>query len=185
MAVSGRNCAAVVRLLDIVPMVRRAAFPALLLAACIVPQTGEPSLAPRAAEAIDPRVPIPSEVVAGPTDPALAATIADLRDQARAGDAAFLEAEVDAVRLTAVAGPAQSEGWVAAQQAVSAMISARAPLTKAMADLDALAAARLAATGGILPGDLAAIQQAQIELSAKAAQQVAPLDRLEARSEER
>src|SRR4029453_15881787 len=101
MAVSGRNCAAVVRLLDIVPMVRRAAFPALLLAACSVPQTGEPSLAPRAAEAIDPRVPIPSEVVAGPADPALAATIAGLVAEARAGDIGFSKAKAAPARCTA------------------------------------------------------------------------------------
>jgi hypothetical protein len=161
-------------------MFRPAALLSLLLAACTAPQSGEPSLAPRAAEAIDPRVPIPSEVIVGPADQALAASIAELMNEVRSGDTAFQAAAQDAERLTAAAGPAQSESWIAAQQAISALVAARAPVTKAIADLDALASTRLAATGGILPGDLSAIQAATTEAGAIGQRQADVIDRLQA-----
>lgn len=163
------------------PMFRRAALLSLLLAACATPQTGEPSLAPRAAEAIDPRVPIPSEVIAGPADPALAASIAELLNQVRAGDASFQSAAQSAETLAAAAGPAQSESWILAQEALSGLVAARAPVTKAIADLDALAATRVAASGGILPGDLAAIQAATTEAGAIGQRQAEVIDRLQSR----
>lgn len=152
----------------------------LALSACAAAPSAEPSLAPRAAEAIDPRVPIPSEPVAGPADPALAARLAELIAEVRNGDAAFQAAADDAARLAAAAGPAQSESWVAAQQAVSALVAARGPVTKAIADIDALAAARIERSGGILPGDLAAIQAASAEAGAIGAREAAAIDRLQA-----
>jgi len=154
-------------------------FP-LVLSACAAPQTGEPSLAPRAAEAIDPRVPIASEVAAGPVDPQLAARLAALMADARAGDAAFQAAAQDAERLAANAGAAQSDSWVEAQQALSALVAARAPVTKASADVDALAAARVTASGGIAAGDLAAIQTASRELGIIDTREAATIDRLQA-----
>jgi hypothetical protein len=162
-------------------MVRHAALPALLLAACSTAPAGEPSLAPRAAEAVDPRVPIPSEIVAGPADPALVASIAQLMAQVHDGDAAFQAAAQAAETLAASAGPAESESWIAAQEAVSAAVAARAPVGQALADLDGLAAMRLAASGGILPGDLAAIQAASREASIISDKEAAAIDRLQAR----
>ena len=163
-------------------MIRPFALVFLLLSACATtPRSGEPSLAPRAAEAVDPRVPIPSEVVAGPADPALAAQIAELLAEVRAGDAAFQGAAQNAEALAAAAGPAQSESWIVAQEALSGLVAARAPVTKAIADLDALASARLATSGGILPGDLAAIHAATTEAGAIGARQAAVIDRLQAR----
>lgn len=152
----------------------------LLLAACSTTQAGEPSLAPRAAEDIDPRVPISSAVIAGPADPALAARIAQLLAEVRAGDASFMAAAEGTERLVAAAGPAQSESWIEAQQAVSALVAARAPVTKAVADLDALAATRLATSGGMLPGDLAAIQAATTEAAAIGEREAATIDRMQA-----
>lgn len=162
-------------------MFRAAALLPLLLAACGTMQTGEPSLAPRAAEAIDPRVPIPSEVIAGPADPALTERIAQLMAEVRAGAAAFEAAETEAERLAAAAGPAQSESWIEAQVALSALVASRGPVTKAVADLVELAVTRIAATGGILPGDLAAIQAATAEAGAISQRQAATIDRLQAR----
>ena len=161
-------------------MFRPAACLALLLAACGTTQHGEPSLAPRAAEAIDPRVPIPSEVIAGPADPALAARIAQLLAEVRGGDAAFQAAAQDAERLTAAAGPAQSESWIEAQQAVSAAVAARAPVSRAIADLDELAATRLMTSGGMPPGDLAALQAAATEAAAIGEREAAAIDRMQA-----
>ena len=161
-------------------MIRFAAVLALLMSACATTPTGEPSLAPRAAEAIDPRVPIPSEVIAGPADPALAARIAQLLAEVRGGDAAFQAAAQDAERLTAAAGPAQSESWIEAQQAVSAAVAARAPVSRAIADLDELAATRLMTSGGMPPGDLAALQAAATEAAAIGERQAAAIDRMQA-----
>jgi hypothetical protein len=163
-------------------MYRRAAAFFLLLSACsTTPPAAEPSLAPRAAEAIDPRVPIPNEVIAGPADPALAARIAELMGEVRSGDAAFQATAQTAETLVAAAGPAQSESWIVAQEALSGLVAARGPVSKAIADLDALASEPLAASGGILPGDLAAISAATSEAGAIGAQQAATIDRLQAR----
>ena len=151
------------------------------LSACVAPQSAEPSLAPRAAEAIDPRVPIPGGVVAGPADPALAARIAELLAEVRSGDAAFQTAAQNAEALAAAAGPSESESWIVAQEALSGLVAARAPVTEAIADLDALAAGRIAAAGGILPGDLAAIEAATSEAGAIGQRQAEVIDRLQAR----
>jgi hypothetical protein len=59
------------------------------------------------------------------------------------------------------------------------MVAARAPVTGALADLDALAAARLA-SGGVEPGDLAAIRAASAEASAVNEAEAAAIDRLQA-----
>ena len=161
-------------------MIHRATWLCLLLAACSTPQSDAPSLAPRAAEAIDPRVPIPNEIVAGPVDPALAERIAGLMAEVRAGDAAFQAAAVEAERLASAAGPAQSESWIEAQQALSALVAARAPVAKAIADLDELAATRLASGGGMLPGDLRAIEGATSQAGEIGESQAAVIDRLQA-----
>lgn len=161
-------------------MVRPSAVLCLLLAACATPPSGESSLAPRAAEALDPRVPIPGDIVAGPADPALAARISELLAEVRSGDAAFQAAAADVERLAGAAGPPQSESWIEAQQALSALVAARGPVAKATADLDGLAAARLAASGGILPGDLAALEAATAEAGAIGERQAAAIDRLQA-----
>ena len=161
-------------------MARSFALALLLLSACAAPQAGEPSLAPRAAEAIDPRVPIPSAVVAGPADPALESRIAALMAEIAAGSNAFQAAANQAEALAAAAGPAESESWIVAQEALSAAVAARAPVTRAIADLDALAAERIE-RGGILPGDLAAIQAATAEAAAVGERQAEAIDRLQAR----
>ena len=152
-----------------------------LIVACATAPTAEPSLAPRAAEAIDPRVPIPSEPVAGPVDAGLAARLDDLMAQVRQGDAAFQQVAATTERLVAAAGPAQSESWIEAQQSLSALVAARGSVTRAIADIDALAAARLVSSGGILPGDLAAIQAASAEAGSIGEREAATIDRLQAR----
>ena len=132
-----------------------------LVSACSTPPEGPtPSLAPRAAEAIDPRIPIPSEVQVGPADASLSAHLAALVDQAQAGDSAFQGVVGDAERLAEAAGKQQSESWVVAQQALSAAQAARAPTTRALGDIDALASNALETKGGIPAGNLAAIRRA-------------------------
>jgi hypothetical protein len=125
-----------------------------------------PSLQPRAAEAIDPRVPVVRPMNDRPVDPALAARLAALVSQAREGDAAFQPAAANADRVTQNAGAPQSEAWIAAQEAVSAAIAARGPTARALADIDAIGAVALQTNRGIAPNDLAAIQSAAAEVGA-------------------
>jgi hypothetical protein len=152
-----------------------------LLGACSAPQGPYPSLAPRAAEAIDPRVPIPSEVQAGPADANLSAQLAALVDQALAGDSLFEAAAANAERLAEAAGSPQGESWVAAQQALSAAQAARGPTTQALGDIDGLAGAALEQRGGIPAGNFAAIQAAAERVTEIVRRQTARIDAIEAR----
>ena len=137
----------------------------LALEACSAGGGPYPSLAPRAAEAIDPRVPVVRPMNDRPASPALQSQLADLVAAARSGETAFAPAAAVAERLAAAAGEPQSENWIAAQEALSAAVSARKPTAVALGDVDALAATALQAHGGIAPNDLKAIQSAAAEVS--------------------
>ena len=138
----------------------------LALCACSTTRGGPyPSLQPRAAEAIDPRLQPVKPMNDRPVSTALAAKLAALVDEARGGDAAFEPAAAEAERLAAAAGAPQTEGWIAAQEALSAAIAARKPTALAQADIDALGATALQTQGGIAPNDLKAIDQAAAEVS--------------------
>src|SRR4051794_32395366 len=143
---------------------RRCAFltvPAIAaLAACSTPGGPPPSLQPRAAEGIDPRLPVVKPINDRPVDPALAGRLAALISQARSGDDAFGPAAAQAERLAAAAGPPQSDSWISAQQALSAAVAARTPTSGALSDIDALGADKLQRQGGLAPNDLAAIDDA-------------------------
>src|SRR5215218_9611016 len=128
-------------------MRRLALFSIIALSACSAPGGPYPSLQPRAAEAIDPRMPVVRPLNDRPVTPSLAAQLSTLVDQARSGNSAFDGAASEAERLAATAGGPQSEGWIAAQEALSAAIAARKPTTTALGDIDALAAAALQAQG--------------------------------------
>jgi hypothetical protein len=152
-----------------------------LAAGCAAPSGNPPSLAPRAGEAIDPRVPIPNEVIVGPADANLSAHLAALVDQAQAGDSVFQGASAEAERLAQSAGASQSESWVVAQQALSVAQSARAPTTRALGDIDGLAATALERQGGLPPGNLAAIRTAASTVSAIDNRQAARIEAIEDR----
>jgi hypothetical protein len=137
----------------------------LLLSACGTGGGPYPSLQPRAAEAIDPREPVVRPINDRPASPALEAQLRTLVDQAHGGDAAFGPAAAAAERLAAAAGPAQSESWITAEQALTAAIAARAPTATAQGDIDMLGATMLQANGGIAPNDLAAIKTAAAEVA--------------------
>jgi hypothetical protein len=150
------------------------------LAACATTNVNEPSLARRPAEAIDPRVPIPSNPVPGPVDGALASRLGALVAEGKAGAAEF-EGEVGrAQALAAAAGPSQSESWVLAQQALSGLEAARARTTRALSDIDDLAAGRIQ-SGGLSAGDQTAIETASNELRAASERQTAVLEEIAAR----
>src|SRR4051794_33969818 len=120
------------------------------LAACAGP-VAPPSLLPRAAEAIDPRLPVVRPINDRPVDAVLASRLAELVSQAHSGDAAFRPAAAEAARLAASAGAPQSESWIAAQQALSAAVAARGATVSALGDIDAIGATKLQVQGGLAP----------------------------------
>ena len=152
----------------------------LPLAACAAPQ-GYPSLAPRAAEAIDPRIPIDATPSPGTVDPRLAAALADAVAAARGGTAAFDRLAQSASALAAAAGPRQSESWVVAQQALSALVAQHGVTTTAAAAIDAIAADRIDETRWLVPAMRAAIEAAAAEVGVITDGQPATIDRLQAR----
>jgi hypothetical protein len=138
----------------------------LALGACDTPGGPYPSLQPRAGELVDPRVPVERPLNDRPVTPALASRLSELVAQARGGDAAFASAADAAERAAAGAGGPQSEGWISAQQAVSAAIAAAGQTRIALADIDEISATALQTQGGIAPNDLAAIKSASAEVGA-------------------
>jgi hypothetical protein len=131
-----------------------------LLAGCSSTPGHYPSLQPRAAEQIDPRLPITRPMNDRPVNPALAARLDAMVSAAQSGNVTFDAAASEAERLAASAGAPQSDGWIAAQEALSGALAARKPVAMALADIDAFAANALQTQGGIAPNDLAAIQNA-------------------------
>ncbi len=154
---------------------------AALLAGCAAQQTSSPSLLPRPAEAIDPRVPVPDMIVSADASLDLVRQLDALVAQAEAGDQAFRGAAATAERLASTAGAPRSESWVVAQQALSAAVAARAPVTRAVADIDGLGARRVQALGGIGAGDLAAIKSAAARVAQIDDREAAVIDRIQAR----
>ncbi len=154
-------------------------LPMSIVAGCSTPPPGaEPSLAPRAAEAIDPRLPIPNVAPTGSVDPTLAARLQAILSAARAGVPAFEARAAEASRLAADAGPIESESWVAAEQALSRVIEHYRVTTRAAADIDALASDRLERQRWIQPADREAIAAAAAELAAVSDPQTAAIARL-------
>jgi hypothetical protein len=151
------------------------------LVGCNTPAGTGPSLAPRSAENIDPRVPVVSTVVPEAVDPALAGQLAGLVGRAQQGESAFAAAAGVARRLAAAAGAPASESWIAAQQALSTAVAARAPTTQALGDVDAIAASALARQGGIGSADLSAIEAAAAEIGVIDRLQAQTIDALQAR----
>lgn len=152
----------------------------LLGSACAAPR-GFPSLAPRAAEAIDPRVPILADPSPGSVDPAMRAALAEAVARARAGRSQFDALAQRATALAAAAGPRQSESWVVAQQALSALGAQHGVTTAALADIDALAAERIDKERWLVPATRAAIEAAAAEVGAINNAQRATIQRLGAR----
>jgi len=99
-----------------------------------------PSLARRPAETRDRSVPEPPAVTPAPADEALVAQVDTFARQAMAADGAFRQAlgeSRSAVAAAAGAAPS-SEAWVAAQQSISRLDSARYDSVAALAGLDTL-----------------------------------------------
>lgn len=153
----------------------------LLATGCSAPPASLPSLAPRPAEAIDPRLPVPEPVLPTTPDPKLVSQLDALVHQAVAGDAVFQPVMDRAEQLAGAAGAPSSESWVVAQQALSAAVEARAPVTRAAADIDALGTARIQRLGGIAAADLKALNAAVDRVREIDEREAARLDQLQGR----
>ncbi len=150
------------------------------MAGCAARDVNAPSLAPRPAEAIDPRVPVPEPELPTQADPKLLERLQALVAQAESGDEAFGAAIAEARRLASSAGPSETESWVVAQQALSKAIAARAPVTQAVGEIDALGARSVVAHGGIGAANLRAIEDAAAKVAAIDDREAAALDGVQA-----
>ena len=131
-----------------------------LLSGC-GPQVHAPSLAPRPVEKLPIQLPAEASEPAVPTDPDLAARINPLMAQAQAGDQAFARqrVETEAAVARAVGAEQGGEAWIAAQQALSALDTARGPVRDASASIDAMRAE---------PANAGSGNRAAIDVAAKA-----------------
>lgn len=153
----------------------------IALSACSIPDAHAPSLAPRPAEQIDPRVPVPEPSLPANPDPALAARLDDLVSRAIAGDSDFQAAAAEASRLADSAGPAQSESWILAQQALSKAEAARAPVTYAVAEIDSIGEKKVASNGGIGAANLKAMEQASAKVAEIDVREAGTIDSIQRR----
>lgn len=149
-----------------------------MLAGCSSATSVEPSLAPRTAEAIDPRLPIDEAAVAGSVSPELASQLAVLTGAVRAAVPTFEARRSEAHRLAVGAGPVASESWIAAEQALSRLIQQYGVTSEAAAEIDALAASRLDANRWIAPADRLAIAAAASDVAAISRLQTEAIDQV-------
>jgi len=116
-------------------------FALIFLAPGCARQVGAPSLLPRAVEKQPIEMPV-SEATEqqGPADPALQAALAKQIAAAEAGDKAFADQRALADAAIARAGNAApgSEGWIQAQEAITALEAARTAVRDAAVAIDAL-----------------------------------------------
>lgn len=104
-----------------------------------------PSLAKRPVEDRTMAEPVRDVLAPAPADTALKARIDGLVAQGADGQRAF-DAQLPQARVAAAsAGNEGSEGWIAAQQSLSALEAARTSSTAALSEIDTLIATRLAA----------------------------------------
>ena len=115
----------------------------VLLLACLLggcATGGEfPSLAPRPVEQLSFEEPIKVDPPVA-ADPALSGRAGAILAEARAGDREFEQAYARALPLVRAAGPAGSDAWIQAQEAISRVEAARIGTTSALSELDLLIA---------------------------------------------
>jgi hypothetical protein len=143
-----------------------------------------PSLAKRPAETRDRTVPPAPIVQAAPIDAALAAEVERYSREASAADSAFqrILGQNRANVLAASGASSNSESWVVAQVAISAIDSARYESVAALAALDTLHVERQDATDASrVKADLATIDPARLRVLALVDAQNDALDSLRRR----
>ena len=111
---------------------------ASLAAGCTGPSGDIPSLQTRAAESMDPRIPVERPLNDRPAEPALVARLGALVAEARAGEARFAAAIEAAERAADGAGAPQTESWIVAQEALSGAVEARGAAAVALGAIDSV-----------------------------------------------
>ena len=148
-------------------------------AACSTPSIDTPSLEPRAGEALDPRLPVGQANTAPvPVDPALRRSLDDLLAQAEDGARVFDILAEGIVPQIEAAGEAGSESWTAATEQLSRLDAARAPVSNAMADADALATNAIEQDGWVNPTERDAISDVAARIAVIDSELAARIDRL-------
>jgi hypothetical protein len=130
----------------------------LALAGC-ASEIPAPSLGPRAVEKQPIDMPVTNGAEAeNPADPALASKLVSLLAAAEAGDRDFAQQRTRAEGTVGRATGARTgdETWIAAQQALTSLDAARAPVRDAAAAIDALRED----PGNVVPGNRTAIDAA-------------------------
>jgi hypothetical protein len=149
---------------------------ALLLAGC-ASDGAFPSLGIRDAERVyaagDPLQTTPE----APDRAGLAGRIAAFLAAANEGEAAFARALAAARPLAVRSGAPGSEGWLAAQQAISRVEAARAATTRALGDLDQFSAEQ-ARQGPLSTADYGQLTGATARLQAQADRQRQAVEQL-------
>lgn len=128
----------------------------LLLAAC-QPRNDAPSLGPRPAEAIDPRLPVGS-TEPPPGELTVADQVASLQVRLQEGEARFATVLPPTRAAVARAGAQGSESWVQAEEQLSLLERAHLPVAVALADLDRLVTAQIDRDGWASPADREAVE---------------------------
>lgn len=136
-----------------------------------------PSLAPRPVEQLSFEEPVRVDPAVA-SDPALLDRAADLLARARSGDGAFAAAHARALPLVRAAGPAGSDNWVQAQEAISRAEAARVQTMSALAELDRLLVDQ--ADEPTSPGDWAQVRAARSAAERIAADQQRRMNALRA-----
>lgn len=163
-------------------MTMRMIVPILLLAsasACSRAMIDAPSLEPRAGEQLDPRLPVVEENVAPvPVNSDLRGRLDTLLAQAEDGARVFDILAAGIVPEIEAAGEPGSESWTAATEQLSRLDTARAPVSNALADADALATKAIADDGWVNPSEREAIVDVAARIAAVDARLAMQIDRL-------
>ncbi|WP_265571239.1 hypothetical protein [Sphingomicrobium nitratireducens] len=153
-------------------------LPILLVAACSTPAVDPPPLHGRAGESLDPRLPVAVTQLPREADPTLLSRLEALVAQAAAGSNAFDALAGQVVPIVEAADAPGSEAWTAAQQALSRLDAARAPVATALADIDRLATGSIEEREWVAPADREAIATASAAVARIDERQSALIDRL-------
>ena len=158
----------------------------LALSACAAAPGRYPSLERRPAERITgSAAPASADAVptAVPDAPSadLATRVAQLLDQARAGQRGFAAKQAGAERAVASAGSLGSESWATASTALAEIESIQGDAAQALAELDQLEATQQLTDAGAQTADVTAIAAAREEVAKIADQESAVIARLRER----
>ena len=151
---------------------------ALLLATACAQAGNAPSLARRPIESRDLSAPPPEPAPAAAADPTLKRELTTLLERAEAGQRAFATLVPRARAAASAAGAEASESWIAAQQRLTELESARADTSAALARVDALLSERVLARSD---AGLVELQAASQQIGALAEAQQSALDAIKGR----